>query len=38
MNGDGRLEMVYAMVNSTGLARTKSSNIVIEPIGRLSDK
>jgi hypothetical protein len=35
MNGDGRQEMVYAMVGSTGLARTKSSNIVIEPIGRL---
>jgi hypothetical protein len=37
LNGDGRLEVVYAMVASTGLARTKSSNIVVEPIGSLSD-
>lgn len=36
LNGDGRLEAVYAMVASTGLARSKSSNVVIEQIGDLS--
>ena len=36
LNGDGRLEAVYAMVVSTGLAQAKSSNIVVEQIGALS--
>jgi len=36
LDGDGRLEAVYAMVVSTGLAQTKSSNIVVEQIGALS--
>ena len=38
LNGDGRLEAVYAMVVSTGLTQTKSSNIVVEQIGSLSGK
>jgi hypothetical protein len=38
LDGDGRLEAVYAMVVSTGLAQTKSSNIVVEQIGELSGK
>jgi len=38
LNGDGRLEAVFAMVVSTGLSQTKSSNIVVEQIGELSDK
>ena len=38
LDGDGRLEAVYAMVVSTGLAQTKSSNIVVEQIGALSGK
>ncbi len=38
LNGDGRLEAVYAMVTSTGLAQAKSSNIVVEQIGELSSK
>lgn len=38
LNADGRLEAVYAMVVSTGLAQTKSSNIVVEQIGSLSDE
>ncbi|WP_319522560.1 VCBS repeat-containing protein [uncultured Desulfosarcina sp.] len=38
LNGDGRLEAVYAMVTSTGIMQTKSSNIVVEQIGELSDK
>lgn len=37
LNGDGRLEAVYAMVTSTGITQVKSSNIVIEQIGSLSD-
>ena len=36
LDGDGRLEAVYAMVASTGFAQTKSSNIVVEQIGALS--
>jgi TolB-like protein len=38
MNADGRLEVVYAMVASTGLTQATSSTIVVEPIGRLSAK
>ena len=38
LNGDGRLEAVYAMVVSTGFIQAKSSNIVVEQIGELSDK
>jgi hypothetical protein len=38
LNGDGRLEAVYAMVASTGLTQSKSSNIVVEQIGALSGK
>jgi len=38
LNGDGRLEAVYAMVASTGLTQSKSSNIVVEQIGGLSGK
>lgn len=38
LNGDGRLEAVYAMVASTGIMQTKSSNIVVEQIGELSGK
>jgi len=38
LNGDGRLEAVYAMVTSTGIMRNKSSNIVVEQIGELSGK
>ncbi|WP_319405851.1 VCBS repeat-containing protein [uncultured Desulfosarcina sp.] len=38
LNGDGRLEAVYAMVTSTGLTQSKSSNIVVEQIGGLSGK
>lgn len=38
LNGDGRLEAVYAMVTSTGLTQSKSSNIVVEQIGELSGK
>ncbi|BBO76628.1 hypothetical protein DSCW_40450 [Desulfosarcina widdelii] len=38
LNGDGRLEAVYAMVTSTGIMQTKSSNIVVEQIGELSGK
>ncbi len=38
LDGDGRLEAVYAMVVSTGFAQTKSSNIVVEQIGALSGK
>ena len=38
LDGDGRLEAVYAMVVSTGLAQAKSSNIVVEQIGELSGK
>ena len=38
LDGDGRLEAVYAMVVSTGLAQAKSSNIVVEKIGELSGK
>ncbi|WP_372679324.1 FG-GAP-like repeat-containing protein [Desulfosarcina sp.] len=38
LNGDGRLEAVYAMVVSTGLAQSKSSSIVVEQIGPLSGK
>jgi TolB-like protein len=37
LNGDGRLEAVYAMVVSTGLTQATSSSIVVEPIGRLSE-
>jgi hypothetical protein len=37
INGDGRLEAVYAMVASTGLAQTAYSSIVVEPIGSLSE-
>ncbi len=36
LDGDGRLEAVYAMVASTGFAQTKSSNIVVEQIGESS--
>ncbi len=36
LNGDGRLEAVYAMVTSTGIMQTKSSHIVVEQIGDLS--
>ena len=36
LSGDGRREVVYAMVVSTGLAQTKSSSIVVEQIGALS--
>jgi hypothetical protein len=36
LNGDGRLEAVYAMVTSTGMMQTKSSHIVVEQIGELS--
>jgi hypothetical protein len=38
LDGDGRLEAVYAMVTSTGIMQTKSSNIVVELIGELSIK
>lgn len=38
LNGDGRLEAVYAMVTSTGLMQIKSSNIVVEQIVELSGK
>ncbi|MBC2711962.1 MAG: VCBS repeat-containing protein [Desulfosarcina sp.] len=38
LNGDGRLEAVYAMVASTGLTQARSSNIVVEQIGSLSGK
>ncbi len=38
MNADGRREIVYVRVNRAGLTRTKSSNIVVEQIGDLSDK
>ncbi len=38
LDGDGRLETVYAMVVSTGLAQAMSSNIVVEKIGELSGK
>ena len=38
LDGDGRLEAVYAMTASTGFAQTKSSNIVVEQIGALSGK
>jgi len=38
LDGDGRLAVVYAMVTSTGLMQTKSSNIVVEQIGDLSGK
>ncbi len=38
LDGDGRLEAVYAMVVSTGLAQAKSSNIVVEQFGELSGK
>ena len=37
LDGDGRMEAVYAMVASTGITQTKSSNIVVEQIGVLSD-
>ena len=36
IDGDGRLEAVYAMVASTGITQAKSSNIVVEQIGELS--
>jgi hypothetical protein len=36
LDGNGRLEAVYAMVTSTGIMQTKSSNIVVEQIGELS--
>jgi hypothetical protein len=35
LNGDGRVEAVYAMVTSTGFLQSKSSNIVVERIGGL---
>jgi hypothetical protein len=38
LDGDGRPEAIYAMVVSTGLTQTRSSNIVVERIGELSDK
>ncbi|MFO7715428.1 FG-GAP repeat domain-containing protein, partial [Desulfosarcina sp.] len=38
LDHDGRLEAVYAMVASTGLTRSKTSNIVVEQIGALSGK
>lgn len=38
LNGDGRLEAIYAMVTSTGITQAKSSNIVVEQIGNLSGK
>jgi len=38
LNDDGRLEAVYAMVTSTGITQTKSSNIVVEQIDELSGK
>jgi hypothetical protein len=38
LNGDGRLEAVYAMVTNTGMMQTKSSHIVVEQIGELSGK
>jgi len=38
LDGDGRLEAVYAMVTSTGIMQAKSSNIVVEQIADLSGK
>ena len=38
LNGDGRLEAVYAMVSSTGITQARTSNIVVEQIGELSGK
>lgn len=38
LNGDGQLEAVSAMVSSTGLAQTKSSHVVVEPMADLSEK
>lgn len=38
LNGDGKLEAVYAIVTNTGLTQSKSSNIVVEQIGELSVK
>ncbi len=38
LNGDGRMEAVYAVVVSTGLAQATSSSIVVEPIVSLAEK
>ncbi|BBO69184.1 hypothetical protein DSCA_31140 [Desulfosarcina alkanivorans] len=38
LNGDGRLEAVYALVTSTGITQAKSSNIVVEQLVGFSSK